>query len=74
MQARKTLLFEGTTPCIKKTGDEDFHVPMTCFYRAECELVGTYIQSKLNTIIKKEDIGLYRDHGLGIFKSMQDPK
>ena len=42
MQARKTLLFEGTTPEIEKSGDEDFCVPMGCFNGAEiCELVGT---------------------------------
>ena len=28
MQARKTLLFEGITHLIKKSGDEDFDVPM----------------------------------------------
>ena len=31
MQARKNLLFEGTTPWIKKNGDDDFDVLMSCF-------------------------------------------
>ena len=31
MLARKTLLFERTTPWIKKSGDEDFDVSMGCF-------------------------------------------
>ena len=35
IQARKTLLFEGTTPWIKKSGDEDFDVPMGCIDGAE---------------------------------------
>ena len=69
MQARKTLIFESTTPWIKKSGDEDFDVLMGCFDGAKiCELVGTYIQSKLTNIMNKEDVGLYHDDGLGIFK------
>ena len=75
MQARKTLLFEGTTPWIKKSGFEDFDVPMGCFDGAEiCELVGTYIQSKLTNIMNKEDLGLYRYDGLGIFRNIARPE
>ena len=71
MQTRKTLLFEGTAPWIKKSGAEDFDVPMGCFDGAEiCELVGTYIQSKLTNIMGKEDVGLYRVDGLGIFRNI----
>ena len=71
MQARKTLLFEGAAPWFKKSGDEDFDVPMGCFDGAEiCELVGTYIQRKLTNIMNKEDVELYRDDGLGIFKNI----
>ena len=69
MQARKTLLFEGATPWIKKSGDEDFDGPMGCFDGAKiCELVGNYIQNKLTNIMNKEDVGLCHDDGLGIFK------
>ena len=71
MQARKTLLFEGAAPWFKKSGDEDFDVPMGCFDGAEiCELVGTDIQSKLTNIMNKEDVELYHDDGLGIFKNI----
>ena len=70
MQARKTLLIEGTAPWIKESRDEDFDVPIRCCDGAEmCELVGTYIQSKLTNIMNKEDVELYRDDGLGIFKN-----
>ena len=31
MQARKTLVFEGTPSCIKKSGDEDLDLLMGCF-------------------------------------------
>ena len=71
MQARKTLLFEGTTLWIKKSGDEDFDVTVGCFDGPEiCKLVGTYIQSKLTNIMSKGDVGLYRDDGLGIFRNI----
>ena len=31
LQARKTLLFKGTTPWIKRSDGDDFDVPMGCF-------------------------------------------
>ena len=70
-----SILFEGTTPWIKKSGNEDFDVPMGCFDGAEiCELVWSYIQSKLTNITNKEDIELYRDDGLGIFQNISRPE
>ena len=39
-----------------------------------CELVGTYIKSKLTNIMNKDDVGLYRDEGLGIFKNISRPE
>ena len=75
MQARKSPLFEGTAPWIKRSGDEDFDVPMVYFDGAEiCELVGIYIQSKLTNIMNKEDVGLYRDDDLGIFENISKPE
>ena len=42
IQARKTFLYEGTTPWIKKSGDQDLDVPMGCFDGAEiCQVVRT---------------------------------
>ena len=35
-----------------------------------CELVGTYILNKLKHITSKENIGLHRDDGLGIFQNI----
>ena len=61
--------------CIKKSDDEDFNAPMGCFDGAEiCELVGTYILSKLTNIMNKEDVGLYRDMVLVFLKTYQDLK
>jgi hypothetical protein len=71
MQARRTLLFLDKDQWTKKTGDEEFDVPMGCFDGAEvCELVGLYILEKIGKIMGKENVGLYRDDGLGIFKNI----
>ena len=44
---------------------------MDCYDVAEvCELVGTYILSKLKNITNKENIGLYRGNRLGIFQNI----
>ena len=47
---------------------------MGCFYGAEiCELVGTYILNKLNTVMGNGNVGLYRDDGLGIIWNLSGP-
>ena len=48
---------------------------MTCFHGAEgFEWFGSYILSKLNVTIKREDAGLYRDDGLGVFRNFFGPQ
>ena len=75
IQAKKMFLFEGTIPWIKITGDEDFDVPLVCFDGAEiCVLLETYIHSKLINITNKEEVGLYHDDGLAIFKNISSPE
>ena len=75
MNARKTLPFESTTPWIKNTGDDELNVQMGVFDNADIyELIGTFIQSNLTNIINKEDLGLYRNGGLGIFKNISRPE
>ena len=72
MQSRKTLLFNNNEQWVKKAGEENFDVPMGCYDDAKvCELVGIYILKKLKNITSKENIGLYRDDGLGIFQNIQ---
>jgi hypothetical protein len=74
MSSRKTLLFYDTEPWIKKTGDEDFDVPMGSYDGAEvCELVGAYILNLLGIHIDNAKIGLYRDDGLGYFDNLSNP-
>ena len=47
-------------------------VPMGCYNGTGefCELVGTYILNKLKNVTNKENTGLYRDDGLGIFQNI----
>ena len=75
MQSRRTLLFNDREPRLKKSGNEEFDVPMGCFDGAEvCELVGVYILHLLRTVMRKENVGLYRDNGLGILQNSSGPE
>ena len=75
MQARRTLLFNDGEPSVKKTGNEEFDVPMGCFDGAGiCELVGIYNLHLLKGIIRKENVGLYRDDGLGVLRNLLGPE
>ena len=63
-QVRKSVIYNGGTPWIKK-GDRNFDVAMGSFDGAEvCELVGLFVLSKLAAL--GIDVGLYRDDGLGV--------
>ena len=74
IHARNTLLLSNGEPWVKKDGDENFDVPMGCYDGAEtCELIGTYLLYQINNV-KKENIGLHRDDGLGIFRNMSVPE
>ena len=60
MQAHKTLLFKDIKLWLKKFGKEDFDVLMGCFDGAEiCELVGSFILTKLCDVLQRENVGLY---------------
>ena len=70
MQSRRTLLFNDREPRLKKSGNEEFDVPMGCFDGAEvCEVIGVYILHLLKTVMRKENVGLYPDDRLGILRS-----
>ena len=44
---------------------------MSCYDGPEIyELVGTCLLNQLKLVIRRENMGLYRDDGLGIFKKM----
>ena len=72
--ARKSLLFNNKQTWMKKEG-ELFDVTMGAFDGAEvCELVGCFILSQITTKYGKNDIGLYRDDGLAVFKNLSGPQ
>ena len=55
MQARRTLLFNDGEPWVKKTGNEEFHVPMECFDGAEiCEVMGIFHLHLLRSTLRKK--------------------
>ena len=39
-----------------------------------CELVGNYLLYELSKLYKKNDIGLYRDNRLAVFKNKSGPE
>ena len=46
-----------------------------CFDGAEvCELVGSFILTKLCDLLQRKNVVLYRDHGLAVVKQMPGPK
>ena len=74
MQSRNTLLFNKNQPWVKKSGNEEFDIPMGCFYGVElCEIIGIYILTKLESALQKDNAGLYRDDVLGDTKELPGP-
>lgn len=66
--AKKTLLFHDDSPWEKSTAPHLFDVTMGSYDGAEtCELVGTFILSKIKHLFN-EEVGLYRDDGLAILR------
>ena len=74
-QSRNTLLFNKNQPWVKRSGNEEFDVPVGCFDGVElCETIGIYILTKLQKVFQKDDAGLYRDDGLGFMKEIPGPE
>ena len=64
------MLFNSKEPWLKKSGNEEFGVSIGCYDGANvCELVGVFILHLLKTIMRKENVGLYRDNGQGILRN-----
>ena len=74
MHSRKSLLFNNGNAWIKKD-NSSFDVTMGSYDGAEvCELVGLFILNGLGNTYGKENIGLYRDDGLAVFKNTTGPQ
>ena len=68
--ARKSLLFNGGIPWVKRSNQQMFNVTMGSSDGAEiCELVGLYTLDELSLLFGKDYTGLYRDDGLLLPKS-----
>ena len=75
MQAIKMLLFHDGVPWVKRSDNEDSDLPMGSYDGVEvCKLVGTFLLNNLSHVIYKTNVGLYRDDGLGVFKSHSGPE
>ena len=68
--ARKSLLFHFNQPWIKRDSDA-FDVTMRAYDGAEiCELVGIFMLSLLSRKFSSNNIGLYRNDGLSVFRNI----
>ena len=74
MHSRRSLLFDKDTVWVKKQ-NSNFDVTMGSYDGAElCELTGLYILHILGNELGKENLGLYRDDGLGCFQNLSGPE
>ena len=74
LPARKSLLSDGSHVWLKKKG-RLFDVTVGAFDVSEtCELVGTCLLNEIGTKYAKENVGLYQDDGLAVFKDTSGPK
>ena len=72
--ARKSLLFNNNQTWMKKGGDL-FDVTMGAYDGAEiCELVGIFMLEKIGNYFDKNNVELYRDDGLAVFKNVSGPE
>ena len=63
-------MFHDNKPWIKKDSNDDFDVTMGSYDGAEvCELAGLFMLIELSKIFDEDNIGLYRDDGLSVFKN-----
>ena len=70
LHCKKSFLFDGQSIWKKKSQTDDFDVTMGSYDGAEtCELVGSFILSKLSSIMNLKNVGLYRDDGLAILRN-----
>ena len=71
--ARKSLLYNEGEPWIKKQSNS-FDVTMGSYDGAEvCELIGIFMLSLIGNKYNPNNIGLYRDDGLAVFKKYKRP-
>ena len=68
--SRKSLLYHNNEPWIKKDGNGEFDVTMGSYDGGKvCEVVGLFMLDIISKKYLKENIELYRDDGLSVFKN-----
>ena len=71
---QENLLYNNSEPWMKKDS-RLFDVTMGAYDGVEVwKLAGTFLLHKLSLKYNKNDIGLYHDDGLAIFKNISGPK
>ena len=74
LHARKSLLYREGEPRIKKRTN-NFNGTMGSYDIAEvCELIGIFMLSLIGNKYNPNNIGLYRDDGLAVFKNTSGPQ
>ena len=72
--SKESLLFNNGKCWVKKS-DKNFDITIGSLDGAETsELVGLYLLNKIKDIIPQENLGLYRDDGLGVIKNANGQK
>ena len=72
--ARKSLLYNEGEPWVKKQSN-GIDVKMGSYDGAEvCELIGIFMLSLIGNKYNPNNIGLYRDDGLAVFKNTSGPQ
>ena len=75
MHSRKSILIHNGSPWVKKDNNGMFDVRMGSFDSAEvCELDGLFILNDLANKYGTNNIGLYRNDGLAIFRNTPGPQ
>ena len=71
---RKSLLFSNENPWMKREVNL-LDVTIGAYDGAEvCELVGIFMLNNISEKYNKNDVGLYRDDGLAVFKNISGPE
>ena len=66
----RSLLFHDNEPWIKTDNNGDFDVTMGSYDGAElCELAGLFMLNELSKKFDKDNIELYREEELAVFKN-----
>ena len=75
--ARKSLLYNEEEPWIKKQSN-NFDVAMGSYDGAVklsvCEIIGIFMINLIGNIYNRNNIGLYREDGLTVFKNISGPQ